>query len=298
MKHLFRILAPFAILALTSCTTTAPKGEAGEVGGATMTERTLLDIVEQQEKIFADMAAGQLPQDDFERRILNIQSRYDELVIRNPDNVDTLILYGKFLRRIDQNAMANTLFERADGLDPKLAVVKQQLGNYMAETDNHALALAYYMMALDLAPEEAAYHFGIGELLATFRDNFLADGVYTGDMLDRMILTAFAKAADLAPKDKDMAFRHGEAYYDIETPRWQEALGVWDTIGTRDDLTPFEKDVVRLHKARILCELGRNDEALSLLADDVEPFLKATRENLLKRAAAQPTPPPDAAPAE
>jgi tetratricopeptide (TPR) repeat protein len=263
-----------------------------------MTERTLLDIVEEQEKIFADMAAGRLPQDDFERRVLNIQSRYDELVIRNPDNIDTLILYGKFLRRIDQNAMANTLFERADGLDPKLAVVKQQLGNYMAETGNHAEALAYYMMALDIAPEEAAYHFGMGELLATFRDKYQAQGVYTGEVLDRMILAAFAKAAELAPKDKDMAFRHGEAYYDLGTPRWQEALGVWDTIGARDDLTPFEQDVVRLHKARVMCELGRPGEALALLADDVPPFLRATRETLIKRATAQPAPQPDAIPAE
>jgi hypothetical protein len=87
------------------------------------------------------------------------------------------------------------------------------------------------------------------------------------------------------PENKDFLFRNGEAYYDLHTPRWDDALTIWTAIGARSDLTPFEKDVVRLHKARVLCELGRDKEALALLHDDVAPFLKATRARLMKRLA-------------
>jgi tetratricopeptide (TPR) repeat protein len=264
----------------------APAQAADSGDSASLLERKLLTVARDGEKLFSDMEAGSLTQEDFERKVLQISYRYDELILRDPHNVNTLILYGKFLRRVGQNDVANTMFIHADQLSPDLAVVKQQLGNYLAEQGNYAGALVLYLKAVDLAPREAVYHYGLGELLATYRDKFVADGAFTGTAIDDQILAAFAKAQELDPTCKDFAFRHGEAYYDLGTPRWEEALEEWTKVAARSDLSSYEKDAARLHLARVNCELGRKAEALALLRDDVTPVLQATRARLLRRVSA------------
>jgi tetratricopeptide (TPR) repeat protein len=261
----------------------APTPAQGSEDSATLLERKLLAVAQDGDKLFSDMEAGNLTQEDFERKVLQISYRYDELILRDPHNVNTLVLYGKFLRRVGQNDVANTMFIHADQLSPNLAVVKQQLGNYLAEQGNYAGALVLYLKAVDLDPREAVYHYGLGELLATYREKFVADGAFTGSAIDDQILAAFAKAEELDPTCKDFAFRHGEAYYDLGTPRWAEALAHWTKVAARSDLTKYEKDAARLHLARVNCELGRKAAALALLRDEVSPVLQATRARLLRR---------------
>ena len=277
----------------------APSADAGgAVSSATLIERALLDITDTQGKLFHGIETGELKQEDFERRAIALSYRYDELIARDPNNIDVLILYGKYLRRLGQNKQANVFFMHADRLSPNLAVVKQQVGNYLAEEGNYPEALAYYLKAVELAPNEAVYHYGLGELLATFRDKFVADGAFTDESIDAEILKAFAKAVELAPGDKDFAFRHAEAYYDIHNPKWAEALALWQGILERKDLTSYERDAARLHSARINCELGRSKEALALVRDEVDPVLMATRARLLKRINMMTTPAEDKSNAE
>lgn len=297
---LFAAWTPAIVLAETA-PAAASKADAGQksdaksdaVDAPTRIERTLLDITETESQLFHSMETGELKQEDFERRAIALSYRYDELISRDPNNVEVLILYGKYLRRLGQNRQANVFFAHADRLSPNLAVVKQQLGNYLAEEGNYPEALTYYMKAVELEPNEAVYHYGIGELLATFRDKFVADGAFTEDAIDTQTLAAFAKAVELAPGDKDFAFRHAEAYYDIRTPRWEAALALWNGISERKDLTTYERDAARLHRARINCELGRSKDALALVRDEVDPVLMATRTRLLKRINSMTTPAED-----
>lgn len=290
--HSATILLPAVLLC--ACATSekavaeAPAGDESArienaMQSATPFDRTLLDIVRDQDKIFGDMESGRIQEEDFKRKLVNLSFRYDELISRNPDDVNTLILYGKFLRRIGQTEQANTMFVHADHLSPNIAVVKQQIGNYLAEQGSYPQALSYYVEAVNLEPNMPVYHYGIGELLATFGTKIVEDGVLTDAQVDDQMLTAFAKAAELDPSNKSFAFRHGEAYYDLKTPRWQEALALWEKIGQRSDLTPTEQDAVRLHKARMYCELYEDNKALELLKEDVAPLLRATRTRLLKR---------------
>ena len=246
-------------------------------------EMNLIDIQRDETKIFSAMEAGELSQEDFERKIVELSYHYDEMISRDPHNITTLVLYGKFLRRIGKSDQANVMFVHADHLSPNIAVLKQQLGNYMAEQGNYPVALVYYMKAIDLAPKESVYHYGLGELLFTFRDKFVADGAFTDASIDAETLSAFARAVELDPKNKDFAFRHAEAYYDIKTPKWEEALALWTGISQRKDLTQYDRDAVRLHMAKVNCELGRNKAALELLREDVTPMLQAARARLLKR---------------
>jgi tetratricopeptide (TPR) repeat protein len=281
------LLLPPALLSAAKTDKDAPAAKEtpseDTYGPASRIEIALVDISKDEEKLFRGMETGELSQDDFERRATALSYRYDELVSRAPNDINLMILYGKFLRRVGQNRQANIFFSHVDRLSPNLAVVKQQLGNYLAEEGNYPEALTYYLKAIELEPNEAVYHYGLGELLATFHDKFVADGAFTEEKIDEEALSAFAKAVELAPDNKDFAFRHAEAYYDLKTPRWEEALALWEGIAGRTDLTRYERDASRLHRARINCELGRNKAALELVRDEVTPVLMATRARLLKR---------------
>ena len=273
-------LAPTTVLAEKA--KTSDNTEATD-DALTLFQRSLFNIARDESKLFSSMENGSLSQEDFERRAIELSFRYDELITRDPHNVETLILYGKFLRRIGKNDQAHAMFIHADHLSPNIAVLKQQIGNYLAEQGNYPEALAYYLKAVELEPKEAVYHYGLGELMATFRDKFVTDGAFTDDSIDGEILKSFAKAEELDPKNKDFAFRHAEAYYDLKTPKWDDALALWTKLSKRADLSRYERDAIRLHMSRINCELGNNKEALVLVHDDVVPLLQATRARLLKR---------------
>ena len=274
----------------SSATANTPPAETAESGDTpSIIERKLVDVAQDSEKLFSEMGTGNLNQEDFERKILDLSYRYDELIARNPHNINTLILYGKFLRRIGKNDQANVMFVHADQLSPDIAVVKQQLGNYLAEEGNYDEALKYYRKAIDLAPKEAVYHYGMGELLATFRDKFAADGTFSSKDADAQSLAEFKKAAELDPENKDFSFRYGQAFFDVSESDWNVALSFWEKMAERKTLTHTERDAVRLYRARVCCELGRGKEARELLTADVVPILGATRAGLLKRLAMENT---------
>ena len=51
---------------------------------------------------------------------------------------------GKFLRRVGQEQHAVGYFFEADSINPKLAVVKQQLANYLIEEGRPIDAFPFY----------------------------------------------------------------------------------------------------------------------------------------------------------
>ena len=61
----------------------------------------------------------------------------------NSNDTHALLLYGKFLRKVGQNEHALSYFLRADSINPKLAVVKQQIANYLVEKQRPVDALLY-----------------------------------------------------------------------------------------------------------------------------------------------------------
>ena len=65
---------------------------------------------------------------------------------------------------------------RANQLDSDLPLVKNQLGNYLAEEGRPLEAINYYLAATRLEPKEPLYHFQIGTLLSAARDDFLKSG--------------------------------------------------------------------------------------------------------------------------
>ena len=224
--------------------------------------------------------------EDLERKFGEIVLAYNNYLSENPEDTDALVLYGKLLRRIGENEKAFNVFLKADSINPMIAVVKQQIGNHLAETGNGKAALTFYLNAVDLEPMVPEYNYAVGEVLYNFRDELLRDQLFTRDALDREMLKAFRTAAKLAPDDFDLQMRLGETYYDLETPDWKAALLHWERLRkTAPDYDELRCQILDLHLARVLTKLGRNEDARRLTDEITQPALQASRQKILEEIA-------------
>jgi tetratricopeptide (TPR) repeat protein len=248
----------------------------------------LFAISSREDKIYQQIAADPefYSAADLQRRIDELVRAYSAYLSDNPDDVSALILYGKLLRRIEQDEHAFNAFLKADALDPKIAVVKQQLGTHLAETGKGKAALTFYLSAVELEPRTPIYHFALGQLLYQFRDEFLEDQIFSRDALDREMLKAFHTAVQLAPDNFDTQMRLGEAYYDLASPDWKAALLHWDKL--RKTVAPdqsLRREIIHLHKARVLGKLGRATEAKELAASVLQASLQRSKQQVLDEIA-------------
>lgn len=254
---------------------------------STLADRRLARIVAQQIAVYSDLAdkIGQPLNTEQENSLANIAAMYDSFLTEAPDHLYGHILYGKFLRDIGQAEEANAVFLRANQINPNVAVVKQQIGNYFAETGDYIIALPYFLAATELEPNEPMYHYQLGELIYFYRDFLLADGAYSREILDQQMLTAFHRAAELAPNNSNYSFRYAESFFDLKKPQWDNALKAWQRLANLE-LTDRERDVARLQTARVLIHLRHNDEARALIETVSNPTLQTAREELLQSISA------------
>ena len=253
---------------------------------AHFTSERLLKIAESEEKIYQKIAEDPLfySDDDLERRITTLAQSYHNYLSDHPDDADAHILYGKLLRRMNQPNEAFTHFLKADELEPKVAVVKQQIGNHLAEAGEGEAALIYYLQAVELDPEVAIYQYGLGELLYNFGKDYVEKELYTRDAIDREMLKAFKAAVRLDPENLDYQMRLGESYYDQASPDWKAALLHWNQVRDASELG-IRTQIIDLHRARVMAELGRYEEAKTL-ADTVDnPALQKSRQQVLDEIA-------------
>lgn len=248
----------------------------------TMEEIALERIQEKEATLLLEVTI--LPDDmqaeEKHRRLVNIFSDYENFIARFPESELGYIFYGKLLRKAGMNQKANNMFFRANQINPNLPVVKQQIGNFLAEEGKFELALPYFLNAIELAPSVARYHYQLGELLYTYYEAFLSKKVFDRATLDTQMHHAFARAAELEPNELTYAFRYAESFYDLENPNWDRALEEWGKLSARAK-SSREQDIIRLHQARIYIISGRRDEARALLSSINQPALEATRQELL-----------------
>ena len=249
-------------------------------------DERLLKISQREEAIYKKIAEDRnfYSDSDLQRRVEELVQSYRSYLTEHPDDVNALILYAKLLRRADQTNQAFVAFLKADELDPKIAVVKQQIGTHLAEQGKGAAAFTFYLQAVELEPKVALYHFSLGQLLHEFRDSFIEQKMFTRDAVDRETVKAFKKAAELAPDNFNFQMRLGEAYYDQASPDWKSALLHWNRVRKTVN-TELRQEIVDLHKARVLGKLGRIAEARELSATIQQPSLLYSRQKVLDEIA-------------
>lgn len=275
-----------ATVGLTGCWSSGSRTDPATANGAdtthTLYERRLLGVIDDLDAL--DAAAAVAEDADFpevERQFHNLANRFNSIIADNPKQVEVRLIYAKLLDRFGDQEGARDQCVEVLKLDPTIAVAHQMLGTYFAETGDHSRALAYYLTAIEHAPEEAVYHFGLGDLLYTFKPGFLEDGIFDADTLDAKMLEAFRRAAELAPDNLPYQFRYGEAFYDLAEVDWTVPLAHWRSLGERTDLTLLQHDAARLHAARCLGELERYAEARVLAHRITSQGLFASRDALL-----------------
>jgi predicted Zn-dependent protease len=176
---------------------------------------------------------------------------------------------------------------KANQLDPDIAMVKNQLGNLLAEDGRPLQAAPYYLAAVKLEPNEPLYHYQLGTLLVEAREDFLKSGDWKRDTLDSAVHEAFRRAKELAPDRFEFAYRYAESFYDLEKPDWAAALKAWSELEEKAP-TQIERQTMRLHAANICLKQGKRDHARALLDTVNDPKLQGQKEKLVAQLAGTP----------
>jgi tetratricopeptide (TPR) repeat protein len=252
-----------------------------------MAERNLRRIVERQKALFADAAkqGEKLDESNFKQQVQEVTHDYELLLRNNPSFAAGYAAYGYLLGKIEMRKEATAMLLKANQLDPDLALVKNQLGNLLAEEGKPVQAAPYFIAAIKLEPNEPLYHYQLGTVLAEARDDFIKVGEWTRASLDNAMHHAFQRAAELAPDRFEFAYRYAESFYDMEKPDWDAALKMWSTLEEKAP-TAIERQTMRLHAANICIKLGKLAHARALLDTVDDPKLQGQKERLLPQLAA------------
>ena len=88
----------------------------GLTNGSDLASKRLLNIAEKETKIYQKIAENPefYSEDDLDRRINELVQSYRTYLLDQPDDVSAYILYGKLLRRVQENEQAFLAFLKAD----------------------------------------------------------------------------------------------------------------------------------------------------------------------------------------
>lgn len=252
----------------------------------TMAEKTLKDIVARQRDLLgrAEKEGDHLDVAWLRGELQSVINSYDILIQKSPDFAPAYVAYGMLLGQVGMTREAVGILLKANQLDKEIPVVKNEIGRFLAEDGKLVEALPWIMAALDLEPQQPLYHYHLGKLLIEGRDDFIKTGQFTRASLDKAMLQAFARAAELAPTNFGYAYRHAEAYYDLEAPQWDDALALWRKLDAGVE-TPLEHQTLRLHQANVLLKQGKADEARGLVVTVTELTLAKQKQTLLDQLA-------------
>jgi tetratricopeptide (TPR) repeat protein len=249
-----------------------------------LAEHRLREIAEHQKSLFADAAAQGKDLDNagFQLQAEQLTREYESLLRDNPKFAAGYACYGYMLWKVGLRKQAVAILLKANELDPDIALVKNELGNYLAEEGKPLEAVNYFLSAIKLQPDEPLYHYQLGTLLYEARDDFLRSGEWTRDSVDHAMQEAFRRAAELAPERIEFTFRYAQSFADIKDPDWATALKVWQGLeaGAKSDI---ERQTMRLEEANTLISMGKLDGARRIIDSITDPTLEAQKQKLVAR---------------
>lgn len=247
-----------------------------------LADRTLRQLVEQQKALLAEEARKSPDFDaaNFETQMQLVLQGYELLLRDNPKYAPGYAAYGYLLGKVGQRKASIAILLKANQLDPDVPLVKNQIGNFLAEEGRAREAMPYYLAAIQLEPKEPLYHYQLGTLLYVAHDEFLKSGEWTADGLVHTMHEAFRQAAELAPDRLEFTYRYAESFYDLTTPDWDGALKAWNALEAKAT-TEIERQTMRLHEINVLLKQGKGDHARVLLDSVTEPALQAQKEKLV-----------------
>jgi len=259
----------------------APLLRADE-NGESLADHEFRRITQEQTTLLADAARSgdKLDEEAFRLQVQSLVHDYERFIEANPGYAMGYAGYGYLLWKMDMRKEAVGLLLKANQLDQNIPLVKNEIGNYLAEEGKPLEAVNYFMSAIKLAPDEPLYHYQLGTLLHEARDDFLKSGEWTSDGIDNDMHEAFRKAAELAPDRIEFTHRYAESFADMPNPDWEAALKVWARVEDQAR-TAFERQEIRLQAANVLIKQGKFDAARVLMATVSVPELQDQKQKLV-----------------
>ncbi|HEX2101188.1 MAG TPA: hypothetical protein VHF69_11015 [Candidatus Synoicihabitans sp.] len=286
-RLLFLLGAMVLVLAGMPATAVAQTSE-------TKAERDLKELATRQRTLLARAAKAEHESEveDLRPQLQQLVFDYEKFLRDYPNLAAGYVSYAMLLGNplLEERKRAAALLLKANSLQPDLAVVKNQLGKYLAEDGRPLDALNYFLAAVQLEPKEPLYHFQVGQLLSAAREDFLKSGEWTAEQVETAMRNAFEQAMALSPGNIMYAYRYAESFYDLEHPEWDEALKTWRALEAKV-ATPVEQQTMRLHQANVLIAQKEYDEARALLATVDEPVLQSQKDKLAQELADATKPP-------
>lgn len=281
-----KFLKSLAVMAAMLAGGALPAADTPPARAESLSEKTLKEIVARQRDILAraEKDGDQVDVAWLRGELQGVIKSYDVLIQKSPEFAPAFVSYGMLLGQVGMTREAVGILLRANKLDAEIPVVKNEIGRFLAEDGKLVEALPWIMSAIDLEPKQALYHYHLGKLLTEGRDDFIKTGQFTRASLDKAMLEAFLRAAELAPKNFGYAYRSAEAYYDLETPKWDDALALWRKLDAAVE-TPLEHQTLRLHQANVLLKQGKSAEARTLVGTVTEMALAKQKQTLLDQLA-------------
>lgn len=248
----------------------------------TFSEKILSQIIDRQERFFINYSSTQLNEKEMTRHAQEIVAEYESYLSQNPSDENALILFGKFLRKVGQEEHAAEYFLEADKINPKLAVVKQQLANFLIEKNRPVDAFPLLILTIQLNPQEAVYHFQLGNFLFLFEKELVSEKIFTNLSAQSFMHRCFFEAKSLQPKNFDFQLRYAQSFFDYPDSNKSRALIAWKQIENNfPDRTTTEKDYFKLCQAKVLLELNRKEDASKLIKTVSSNALKQSKDFLL-----------------
>lgn len=262
-------------LVLATWGSAAPQSES-------MTERDLRTLVERQRALLDQALNGgeNFDQANFEMQMQQVCLGYEGLLRRNPEFAAGYAAYGFLLRQIGMDKESSAMLMKANQYDANIPMVKNQLGNYLAEQGRPLEAVNYFLAAIKLAPDEPLYHYQLGTLLHEARDDFILSSDWTAETVDAAMHEGFRRAAELAPDRIEFTYRYAESFYDLPEPDWDAALKAWAAL-EEQARSAVERETMRLHAANVCLKSGKFVHARALLDSVSEPALAAQKQKLI-----------------
>ena len=270
-KSIFLAGAALAAAFLCACQTQKkPTFETAKISDAQKTSYTLFEerlgnLVKETESLAQGVAQKNVTPLEARLRLNELEEVWTEFAAEHPENIETQILYGKFLRSARFDEAAYKAFLRAEKLAPDIAVVKQQLSTYETETGKYSEAYAHIKDATRLEPRTSAYQAQLGEFLAAYGKNLVDQNIISQAQKDAEMLAAFKAASEIQSGDIDFLIRYAQACEETYPPDFETAEKLWEKAEASAALG-IEKDEMRLALARVLImkkECAKAREALA-----------------------------------
>ena len=140
------------------------------------------------------------------------------------------LAYAEFLSENGNLPAAIAHWRQAQRLGPENAAIANSLGGAYLHTGHAAESAEQFARAVELASDNAAYHFNLANVEFMLRHDLAAAWNVELSELLRHALAEFRTASRLSPNDVEYARAYAETFYAMPDPDWAEAGAAWKHV--------------------------------------------------------------------